>query len=185
MSNRVAIYKDGQFVKFGPYPRADLSEPVGTSDGTDFRIERRDEVPTATEEQRVVAEIIHDDGPDAEFPHLKVRRVRYNVVDFTLEEAREFKLYRLIERYEREQSQVVGTTDSVEIDFRIAILPVVNLIDRSTLSAAQRQRFNDEVGKAQKLQANKANASALRAAINSATTIQDVRAVDLTQGWAA
>ena len=185
---RIAIYKNGVFQRFGNYPAADLSTPVSTDDGTDFRIERTDEIPITTDEQRIHAETIDDDGFDVEYPHLKVRRYRYTAVDLTVDELRERKLARLSDRYQTEKSALSDLSED-EIDFRVGIMPILNLVDRSGLPAGQQNRFIAERDKVVAYQtkfiANRNNAQTLRDALNAATTIQQVRAVDINSGWAA
>ena len=184
---RVAIYKNNVFQRFGNYPAADLSTPVSTDDGTDFRIERTDEVPITTDEQRIHAETIDDDGFDVEYPHLKVRRYRYTAVDLTVDELRERKLARLSDRYQTEKSALSDLSED-EIDFRVGIMPILNLVDRSGLPAGQQNRFIAERDKVvayqNKFIANRNNAQALRDAINAATTLAEVQAVNVNGGWA-
>lgn len=186
-AERIAIYKDGAFVKYGSYPRIALSEPVTTSDGTEYRIERSDAQPPLAEEQRLVRVVIDNDGPDSTYTNLNVRRITYSVQDFTIEEVRAYRLSRLRDRYQQEQATLTSLPED-EIDFRVGIMPILNAVNRTNLPAGQQARFVEERDKVVAYQtkyiANRANATALRNAINAASTIAEIRAVDISGGWA-
>jgi len=161
---------------------------AGLSSGLEVLRVVEDERPDTIDAQRAIQnDPVIENGPDAE-TGLRIHRLTWSVVDFSLDDAKAFKIERLQERYQSAQSKLT-TLDEDEIDFRVGIMPVLNLVVRTSLPQAQQDRFVAERAKVVAYQTgfttNRTNAQTLRAAINAATTIAEVRAVDITGGWAA
>lgn len=187
---KVALYENGVWI-----PRYRTFDDVtalraamaGLSDGLEVLRVVEDERPSTIDAQRAIQnDPVIENGPDAE-TGLRIHRITWSVVDFTLDDAKAFKMERLQERYQVEQAKLT-TLDEGEIDFRLAIMPVLNEVPRTNLTVAQRNKFIEERDKViayqTKFLVNRANAQTLRNAINAATTVAEVRAVNITGGWA-
>lgn len=181
---KIAIYENGVFLREQETSN-DLNNIVGLQDGREIRVVRNVAFPAETDLQKAIPLLIEDDTPDAEFPHLKMRRHAGQLVDRSLGEVQEYWKQKLDQQYEIERAKHVTNVEVTEAALSVVIKKLIAAGNILTgLTAVELQACTIARDNGANNSTNYENRKTKTAAINTALTPAEVVAISISSGWA-